>query len=66
MIKPKILQRGDKVAAISLSWGGPGTFPHRYEIGKHQLQNDFGLNVVETPHQPDVHAALWDSGGDRL
>lgn len=50
MIKPKKLQPGDKVAAISLSWGGPGIFPHRYEIGKQQLQNEFGLNVVETPH----------------
>ncbi len=50
MIKPKKLQPGDKVASISLSWGGPGTFPHRYEIGKQQLQNEFGLNVVETPH----------------
>jgi muramoyltetrapeptide carboxypeptidase LdcA involved in peptidoglycan recycling len=49
MIKPKKLQPGDTVAAISLSWGGPGTFPHRYEAGKQQLQNEFGLNVVETP-----------------
>jgi len=50
MIKPKKLQPGDTVAAISLSWGGPGMFPHRYEIGKQQLQNEFDLNVVETPH----------------
>lgn len=50
MIKPRKLQPGDTVAAISLSWGGAGTFPHRYEIGKQQLQNEFDLNVVETPH----------------
>src|SRR6188474_1086647 len=50
MIKPKKLQPGDKVAAISMSWGGPGTFPHRYEIGKQQLQNEFDLHVVETRH----------------
>ena len=49
-IKPRKLQPGDKVAAISLSWGGPGTFPHRYEAGKQQLQNEFKLTVVETPH----------------
>jgi muramoyltetrapeptide carboxypeptidase LdcA involved in peptidoglycan recycling len=49
MIKPKKLRPGDTVAALSLSWGGPGTFPHRYEAGKQQLQNEFGLNVVETP-----------------
>ena len=50
MIKPKKLQPGDTIAAITLSWGGPGTFPHRYEAGKTQLQEEFGLNVVETPH----------------
>jgi len=50
MIKPKKLQPGDTVAAISLSWGGPGTFPHRYEAGKGQLQKEFHLNVIETPH----------------
>ncbi len=49
MIKPQKLQPGDKVAAISLSWGGPGTFPQRYAAGKQQLQDEFGLVVVETP-----------------
>ncbi|MDQ3007923.1 MAG: LD-carboxypeptidase, partial [Chloroflexota bacterium] len=50
MIKPKKLKPGDTVAAISLSWGGPGTIPHRYEAGKQQLQEEFGLNVIETAH----------------
>ena len=50
MIKSKKLQPGDKVATVSLSWGGPGTFPHRYEAGKQQLQDEFGLVVVEMPH----------------
>jgi muramoyltetrapeptide carboxypeptidase LdcA involved in peptidoglycan recycling len=50
MIKPKKLQPGDTVAAITLSWGGPGSFPHRYEAGKKQLEAEFGLTVVETPH----------------
>jgi muramoyltetrapeptide carboxypeptidase LdcA involved in peptidoglycan recycling len=50
MIKPRKLGRGDKVAAISLSWGGPGVFPHRYEAGKRQLEESFGVRVVETPH----------------
>ena len=43
MLKPVKLEPGDKVAAISMSWGGPGTFPHRYEAGKRQLQDAFGL-----------------------
>ena len=50
MIKPRKLQPGDKVATVSLSWGGPGTHPHRHEAGKRQLQNEFDLTVVETPH----------------
>jgi len=50
MIKPRKLEPGDTVGAISLSWGGPGTFPHRYEAGKQQLQSEFGLKVVETAH----------------
>jgi muramoyltetrapeptide carboxypeptidase LdcA involved in peptidoglycan recycling len=50
MLKPRKLEPGDKVAAISMSWGGPGTFPHRYEAGKRQLQEEFELTVVETHH----------------
>jgi len=50
MIKPSKLNLGDTVAAITLSWGGAGLFPHRYEAGKRQLQDEFGLTVVETPH----------------
>jgi muramoyltetrapeptide carboxypeptidase LdcA involved in peptidoglycan recycling len=50
MIKPKKLQPGDKVAAVTLSWGGPATYSHRYEAGKRQLQDEFHLSVVETPH----------------
>jgi len=57
MIKPRKLQPGDKVATVSLSWGGPGTFPHRYEAGKQQLQNEFGLTVVEMPHT--LRDACW-------
>ncbi|MGD9146610.1 MAG: LD-carboxypeptidase [Anaerolineae bacterium] len=50
LVKPPKLQPGDKVATVSLSWGGPGTFPHRYAAGKRQLQDEFGLVVVEMPH----------------
>ena len=50
MMKARKLSPGDRVAAVSLSWGGPGEFPHRYEAGKRQLQEEFGLEVVETRH----------------
>ncbi len=57
MVKPTKLRRGDKVAAVSLSWGGPGVFPDRYEAGKRQLQDEFGVTVVEMPHT--LSGAAW-------
>lgn len=52
MIKPPKLKRGDKVATISLSWGGAGDkeFKHRYEIGKRRIEEIFGLKVIEMPN----------------
>ena len=50
MKKPTRLKPGDRVAAVTLSWGGPGAIPERYEIGKRQLETEFGLAVVEMPH----------------
>ncbi|MCY3744054.1 MAG: LD-carboxypeptidase [Candidatus Poribacteria bacterium] len=49
-IKPKILRPGSRIAAISLSWGGPGTVRYRYEIGKRQFEEEFGVTVTETAH----------------
>ena len=54
--KPQKLHPGDKVATVSLSWGGPGAIPHRYQAGKRQLEEAFGVQVVEMPHtlsEPD-------------
>ncbi len=52
MIKPKRLQKGQKVAIVSLSWGGLGDpeFIHKYHIAKERLENDFGLEVVTMAH----------------
>jgi hypothetical protein len=30
LVTPKRLTSGDKVATISMSWGGAGDLPHRY------------------------------------
>lgn len=57
LAKPTALKKGDKVAAISLSWGGAGEVPHRYEVGKKALQDIFGLEVVETKHA--LKSAQW-------
>ncbi len=52
LIKPKMLKAGDKVATISLSWGGAGEpdLRWRYEQGIDRLQNVFGLEVVAMPN----------------
>lgn len=50
LIKPHKLVAGDKVAVISPSWAGASVFPHRYSAGKKQLQEEFGLVVVEAPN----------------
>ncbi len=49
-IKPKRLRPGSRIAAISLAWGGPSAIPHRYQIGKQQLEEELGVTVVETEH----------------
>ena len=49
-MKPQMLRPGSRIAAISLSWGGPGTMPYRYEIGKQQFEAAFGVTVIETEH----------------
>jgi len=41
---------GDRIAAVSPSWGGPGTFPERYLAGKRELEAVFGVTVVEMAH----------------
>lgn len=52
MIRPKRLKKGDKVAMVSLSWGGIGDkdLIHKYHIAKERLENDFGLEVIPMPH----------------
>jgi muramoyltetrapeptide carboxypeptidase LdcA involved in peptidoglycan recycling len=50
MIKPRALRPGDKVAAISLSRGWPSVYPRAYQDGKRQLQETFGVEVVESRH----------------
>lgn len=52
MIKPEKLHKGDKIAIVSLSWGGLGdeSLIHKYDIAKERLEKDFGLEVVTMPH----------------
>lgn len=49
LIIPKKLQRGDRIATVSLSWGGAGDegLRWRYNHGVNRLREEFGLTVVE-------------------
>jgi muramoyltetrapeptide carboxypeptidase LdcA involved in peptidoglycan recycling len=49
-IKPKHLVQGSTVATVSLSWGGAGEIPSRYDAGKKQLEELFGFNVMAMPN----------------
>lgn len=52
LVKPQRLGPGDKVATVSLSWGGAGDADllWRYNLGKKRLEEEFGLEVVEMPN----------------
>ena len=52
MIKPNALKKGDKIAIVSLSWGGLGDekLIHKYYIAKERLEKEFGLSVVTMPN----------------
>ena len=52
MQKPARLKIGDKIAIVSLSWGGLAEpqFIHKYYIAKQRLEHDFGLQVISMPH----------------
>ncbi len=52
MIKPEHLKNGDKIALVSLSWGGLGDekYLHKYEIAKKRLKDEFGLELIPMPH----------------
>src|SRR5690349_12632635 len=57
--KPRPLAPGSRVATVSPSWGGPGTVPRRYEQGVRELEQRFGLQVVEMPHTRADAEWLW-------
>lgn len=71
MIKPERLKKGDKVAVVSLSWGGLGeeNLMHKFYIAKERLKTDFGLELVAMPNalkgsafvyeHPELRAKDW-------
>lgn len=67
MIKPEALNKGDKVAIVSLSWGGLGDkeFIHKYYIAKKRLEKDFGLEVVVMPNALKGSEYIYNNPEDR-
>ena len=61
MKKPMNLNKGDKIAIVSLSWGGLGDekLIHKYYIAKERLENDFGLEVVTMPNALKGSEFIW-------
>ncbi|MFH0906518.1 MAG: LD-carboxypeptidase, partial [archaeon] len=49
MIKPNKLKKGDTIAIVSPSWGGPSIFPHIYENGLKILKEELALKIKEFP-----------------
>jgi len=47
-VKPNRLKKGDCVAIVSPSWGGPSCFPHIYDSGIRTLKK-LGLKIKEFP-----------------
>ena len=67
MIKPKKLNKGDKIAIVSLSWGGLGddNLIHKYYIAKERLENDFGLEVITMPNALKGSKYIYEHPEDR-
>jgi len=49
LLRPPVLQPGDKVAILSPSWAGPGVFPHVQDLGLRRLREHLELEPVEYP-----------------
>jgi muramoyltetrapeptide carboxypeptidase LdcA involved in peptidoglycan recycling len=50
LVRPPRLKPGDTMATVSLSSGFVASIPHRYQAGKRQVEETFGLRVVEAPN----------------
>lgn len=63
MIKPQKLNKGDKVATISLSTGmaGDQQFRYRYELGRRRLAELFGLEVIAMPNSLKGSQYLYEN-----
>lgn len=61
LIKPRKLEIGDTIAAISLSGGAAGDLPDWYSVAKCRLNKLFGLNIVETSHSLNGRKYIYEN-----
>lgn len=66
LIKPKKLSKGDTIALVTLSWGGASECKDRYLCGKNQIEETFGLNVIETPNALKSSDWIYEHPKERL
>jgi len=57
--KPPRLRAGDTLCAVSLSSGGAAEHPLRYEQGKRQMEETFGVRVIDAPNATADDAWLY-------
>lgn len=60
MIKPHKLDLWDILMAISTSRWGPWTFPHRYEAGKKQAEEQFWIKIIEWTYTCESDEFIYD------
>ena len=62
LIRPSGLKSGDKIMAVSLSWGGAGEpgIIQRYKLAKNRLETEFGFIVLESEHALKGSRFLYD------
>ncbi len=64
LIKPSALHQGDLVATVSLSGCSAGNLPARYQHGKKQFEDTFGVRIIEMPNS--LRTDLYDNPQLRL
>src|SRR5450759_5458429 len=64
LLRPPVLQPGDKVAILSPSWAGPGVFPHVQDLGLRRLREHLELEPVEYPTTRKIGATPRERAAD--
>src|SRR5665811_502457 len=64
LLRPPVLQPGDKVAILSPSWAGPGVFPAVQDLGLQRLREHLHLEPVEYPTTRRVGATPQKRAAD--